>query len=461
MDAVSLEKILITIKLDRRPIRPPNYVAENRALVALAECMAQDPQQLPQQLTDLAVELCSAGSAGISLLQQDADGEFFHWIALSGIFAPYVGGRTPRHFSPCGTTLDANAPQLFHCPGRLFTYLDDVTWPIVEGLVIPFALDGCAAGTIWITGHHPQQQFDAEDVRLMTTLARFTGAALQTIFALDAAKAANQALVAEIEARQQAERALQQINLTLEERVRERTEELERRNQELDQFAYVASHDLKSPLRGIQHLASWIREDAADVLPPLSQVHLAKLRGRVQRMEKLLDDLLLYSRTGRFRYPLERVDTEELVFSLAEWLIPPAGFRVLIATPLPTLLTERLPLEMVFRNLIGNAFKHHDRPQAGQVSIAAVEEQEFVRFSVSDNGPGISGEFHDRIFQAFQTLKSRDEVEGSGIGLALVKKMVEYRGGCIQLKSSIGQGATFHFTWPKTSTSSPVLPEPR
>jgi PAS domain S-box-containing protein len=184
---VTLEDILITPELSRRRSRAPDYASENRALVALAREMATNPKNLPQKLADLALELCRAGTAGISLLKTDAEGEYFSWEALAGAFAPRVGGRTPRNFSPCGTTLDRGAPQLFSCPARYFTYFEGVDSPIVEGLVIPFAVSGHALGTIWVLSHDEHRRFDAEDVRIMTALADFTAAGLQTLSSRDAA----------------------------------------------------------------------------------------------------------------------------------------------------------------------------------------------------------------------------------------------------------------------------------
>jgi signal transduction histidine kinase len=253
----------------------------------------------------------------------------------------------------------------------------------------------------------------------------------------------------DITGRKQAEDALRDLNARLEQRVGERTLELERSNRELDQFAYVASHDLKSPLRAITNLANWIREDAAATLPSTSLAHLDKLRSRVARMERLLDDLLTYSRAGRHLHKPQLVDTAELVRGIQFFLELPPGFRVQIEHPMPQLFTERVPLETVLRNLVNNAVKHHDRPREGFVRVSAEEQGDWVQFSVLDNGPGIAPQHHERVFQIFQSLKPRDQVEGSGMGLAVVKKTVESQGGRIELISDTGQGAIFRFTWPK------------
>lgn len=258
------------------------------------------------------------------------------------------------------------------------------------------------------------------------------------------------AAIVDVTALRRAEAELRDLNNTLGQRVAERTAELERSNRELDQFAYVASHDLKAPLRAIVNLANWITEDAGALLPPPSQEHLNKLGGRALRMERLLDDLLEYSRIGRRDGAVERVEVAGLLQDTVDLLAPPPGFKLILGSELPTLYTLRTPLALVFRNLIGNAIKHHHQPAKGTVSISAKSEADsLITFCVSDNGPGIEPQYHERIFGLFQTLHPRDEVEGSGIGLAIVKKAVEARGGTIQVKSTLGNGTTFYFTWPK------------
>ncbi|MBD2021415.1 ATP-binding protein, partial [Leptolyngbya sp. FACHB-36] len=222
---------------------------------------------------------------------------------------------------------------------------------------------------------------------------------------------------------------------------------LEKRNQELDQFAYVVSHDLKAPLRAIANLSQWLEEDLNDCLTEDTRQQMDLLRGRVHRLEALIDGILQYSRVGRVAVQPETVSVEALLHDIIDTIVPP-DFPIEIATPMPTLKTERVPLEQVFTNLISNAIKHHDRP-AGRIQITAADHGDRYEFAVTDDGPGIDPQFHDKIFGIFQTLEPRDKVESTGVGLAVVKKIVERQGGTIRVESELGQGATFRFTWMK------------
>src|SRR5262249_4378870 len=155
---------------------------------------------------------------------------------------------------------------------------------------------------------------------------------------------------------------------------------------------------------------------------------------RITRMERLLDDLLTYSRVGRITHKPATIETGTLVREVIALLAPPPTFTVRVEN-LPALMTHKAPLEQVLLNLIGNAIKHHNRKD-GLVEISAQDQGAFIEFSVHDDGPGIAPEFHEQVFQMFQTLRPRDEVEGSGMGLALVKKIVENQGGKTILESA-------------------------
>jgi DNA-binding CsgD family transcriptional regulator len=176
----ALDGVLITDELERRPARSPDLQAENAALQALAREMADGPGQLLETLVRMAVTLCDAGTSGLSLVGSAPGGrQLFRWVAMAGALAHARGGTTPRDFSPCGVTLDRGTPQLFAYPGRYFTYMEAVSPPIVEGLVVPLGDAGGSLGTIWIVSHTEQRRFDREDYRIMASLADFTAAALR------------------------------------------------------------------------------------------------------------------------------------------------------------------------------------------------------------------------------------------------------------------------------------------
>jgi PAS domain S-box-containing protein len=223
---------------------------------------------------------------------------------------------------------------------------------------------------------------------------------------------------------------------------------LVRTNEELEQFAYVASHDLKAPLRAVGNLALWIREDLNEGNHAEVARHLELMQGRVARMQNLLADLLRFARIGREAPELKEVDTGNLVRELIDLLDPPPGMTVEPRGPMPSLFTATAPLEHVLLNLVSNALKHHDRPD-GEIVISASVEEDLVTFRVADDGPGIPEQYRRRIFRVFQTLKPRDEVETSGMGLAIVKKIVEAAGGTIRVEANEPRGAAFLFTWPR------------
>jgi PAS domain S-box-containing protein len=263
------------------------------------------------------------------------------------------------------------------------------------------------------------------------------------------------AVVEDIRERKQAEESLrlraEELSWTAQ-MLAKTTNVLRKRNQELDQFAYVVSHDLKAPLRAIANLSSWIEEDLSDSMTEDTLHQMNLLRGRVHRMEGLIEGLLQYSRVGRIQVPSEMVKIEKLLAEIIDSLAPPSGFEVKVEPGMPTFVTEKLPLQQVFSNLISNAIKHN-RAESGNVTISVKELDDFYEFSVADDGPGIDPQYHDKVFVIFQTLEARDKVENTGIGLSLVKKIVEGQGGTISLESAEGEGATFRFTWPKQPIS--------
>jgi signal transduction histidine kinase len=223
---------------------------------------------------------------------------------------------------------------------------------------------------------------------------------------------------------------------------------LEKSNHDLDQFAYVTSHDLRAPLRGIANLSQWVEEDLRDRLTDKSREYLHLLRGRVRRLEDLIQGVLDYSRAGRVADAPTEVNVGVLVREIVELLAPPHSALIEIDSKLPTLRTTRVPLQQVFMNLIGNGLKYNGAA-APHVHVGAEPVADGWEFYVRDNGPGIAKRYHAQIWGLFQTLHSRDRIESTGMGLAIVRKIVEAHGGRAWIDSDEGKGATFRFTWPK------------
>jgi signal transduction histidine kinase len=167
-------------------------------------------------------------------------------------------------------------------------------------------------------------------------------------------------------------------------------------------------------------------------------------------MEGLINGILALARIGRSKITAEKVDVTQLIYEVLDLLSPPAGIQVKMQENLPVIFTQRIYLQQVFANLIGNAIKYHHKAE-GQVTIRYQELASLHQFTVTDDGPGIEPEYHERIFVIFQTLQERDAVESTGVGLAIVKKIIDQQGGTIYVQSSPDQGSSFIFTWPKTS----------
>src|SRR5688572_26994095 len=223
--------------------------------------------------------------------------------------------------------------------------------------------------------------------------------------------------------------------------------ELLRSNKDLEQFAYVASHDLKAPLRAIDLLVQWIKEGLAGYDVNSVQENLALLGKRTTRLNRLLDDLLAYSRAGRKVGAHRLTDTHALVLDVVQMLNPPPTMSISIEGQLPKFKTHPTPLEQVLRNLISNAIKHHPGP-AGRIVVSCKEEGDRYVYAIEDDGEGIPQQYAERVFEMFQTLKPRDQVEGSGMGLAIVNRIVQWQGGRIWFEpATSGRGTVFKFQW--------------
>jgi GAF domain-containing protein len=380
---------------------------------------------LVQAITDSATRLSGAQFGSFFYNVVDERGEAYTLYTISGVpreaFSKFPMPRNTKVFSPTfagegivrvdDITQDPrygkNAPYFGKPKGHL---------PVVSYLAVPvISRTGKVIGGLFF-GHEKAGVFTERAERLVK------GVAAQAAVAMDNARLYREAT--------QLIRAL------------------ERSNAELDQFAYVASHDLKAPLRGIANLASWLEEDLGAQLTGQAKRQLELLRGRVKRMEGLIDGILAYSRAGRTRAQPEPLELSRQFREWVELLAPRPPAEVVLPNDLPTVFSEKVPLQQAFMNLVSNALKHARRPDV-RIEVTWRDAGDRVEFRVKDNGPGIAPEYHEKVWAIFQTLEARDKVESTGIGLSIVRKIVESRGGRVGLESSEGQGATFSFTWPK------------
>ncbi len=255
----------------------------------------------------------------------------------------------------------------------------------------------------------------------------------------DELKETNNQLKQEIAEREQAELRLAEL-----------LKKVDNVNAELKDFASIVSHDLKAPLRGIKVLASWILDDCGDKFDEKANEQMNLLLSRVERMYNLIDGVLQYSRASREEEGegLVQVNLEQFVPEMIDMIAPPENIKVTVESKLPLIQCQETHMMQLFQNLLSNAIKYMDKPE-GLIKIDCVEEENFWKFSMADNGPGIEEKHFERIFKMFQVISVKEESEGTGVGLTVVKKIVELYGGKIWVESKVGQGSTFFFTLPK------------
>jgi len=261
-----------------------------------------------------------------------------------------------------------------------------------------------------------------------------------------------QVTLRDITERRQAEQELEKLNKDLESVVWE----LRRANKELQEFAYITAHDLKTPLRGIGTLADWISTDYADKFDEQGKTQVRLLVEKAKQMSALIDGILQYSRLGHTSPEKRQVDLNTVLSEVIAGIDPPENIEIIIENELPVLMCEKTQIMQVFQNLLSNAVKYMDKPE-GQVKVGCVEQDGFWKFSVADNGPGIDEKYFKKIFKIFQTLSPQDRVDSTGIGLSIVKKIVELNAGIVWVESEPGKGSTFFFTLPISCSCQEVL----
>ena len=608
---VPLESVLCTEELNRRPARSPDYGTENRALVSLAQALAESPRTILQTLADKILEVFQVGSAGISLLTKHDGGKKFYWPAIAGVWKLHIGGGTPRDFGPCGDVLDRNAPLMFRHFERRYTYFLPVTPPVEECLLVPFYVEGKAVGTIWAVTHDDRRKFDAEDMRQLVSLGGFASSAYQVVAFLDALEQQGETLrenhselrkanvqaqdsrraafnlmedavrsrqametlnlelseseeryrtlfssapmavfvcdrnaviqhynrravelwgrepvcgveqhcgsvklwlpdgtllphaqspimevlrtgiparnvevfierpddsrlpvlvnfaplknaqgeitgaitsFTDITERKQAEETMRQAKdvlvdhaAELERLVNERTATLRETVAELQAFSYSVSHDMRAPLRSMQGFAWTLLEKHADKLDKTGVDYLERIARSAARLDRLIQDVLSYTKILRGDATIEPVDLDRLLLDIVDtypdFQSPKADVH--IAGPLPNVLGNPAWLTQCFSNLLSNAVKFVSPGTVPSVKIRAEPINDQMRIWVEDSGIGIAPKDRDRIFRLFERIHPATDYEGTGIGLTIARKAVERMGGQIGFESEPGKGSKF------------------
>jgi signal transduction histidine kinase/CheY-like chemotaxis protein len=413
----ALEQVINTDDLKSRPARAPDHAAENRAFVRLAKVMAHSPHQILQTLTDEALELCRADTAGISIIEDDNGETVFRWHALSGALAAHLRGTTPRHFSPCGTVVDRNSVLLMSHLERHFRYFADVRPEIVEALLIPFTINGQTIGTLWVVMHDEHRKFDREDERLLQDLAEFTAAAYTLRLALDASK------------------------------------EIDKRKDEL--LAMVA-HELRNPLSAVRNAFQYVQARLQALHEPQLQAMNEVGHRQLNSMTRMIDDLLDITRIRLNKVELrkERVSVGSIVQQAVDSclaLFEASRHQLTISLPEHPLWVEgdTLRLAQVVNNLLNNAAKY--TPEGGKIEVSVERAGDGAVIRIRDNGIGISASIRPRVFDLFaQGDSARERTRGGlGIGLTLVRRFVELHGGGVVVRSDgVGKGSEFVVTLP-------------
>jgi signal transduction histidine kinase len=417
-----LESVIATGELVRRGSRAPDYAAESAILASLAQGMAGSPELILQSLAQAALTSCRAGSAGISLIEED--GLHFRWRALHGELAAHLGDTTPREFSPCGTVVDRNSVHLFSYLERHFHYFAAMRPTIVEALLVPFSFESKPVGTIWVMTHDDAHRFDAEDARLIGNLGRFAAAAYQVRSALVRAEQAG----------------------------RHRDECLE-----------ILSHELRNPLFPMQLIVDLLADE------PISFADVKRASGVMQRqlkqLQHLVDDLqdVASSSEGKLALRKQRVALTDIVAQAIEAgrpLVVQAGLVLRVALPREPVMVDADPVRLaqVIGNLLSNAVKFTARGGHLRVSVEAHDAHAWIR--VQDDGIGIEADMLGGIFELYAQARPSDAESGAGIGLALARSLVEMHGGTITAQSpGPGKGSEFVVSIP-LADAAPVVVAP-
>ena len=442
---VPLESVLNTVELSRRPWRLPDYQAENQALVALMQELADSPGSILQKLVDTAQQLCRSHTAGISLLEEEAGRKIFRWHAIAGAWAPYVWGTTPRDYSPCGTVLDHNGTLMFSNASRYYSQFAGVEPPLIEALLVPFHVGGTAVGTVWVVAHDESRKFDAEDQRVLESLAKFAATAYQVRLAIADLAKTNAELQAEIVQRERIEEALQEN----EEKLRQQSDDLEHqliasgRLVSLGEISASMAHEFNNPL-GI--IMGFVEDLMSSINPTDPNYHsLQIIDEEAKRCSKIVGDLMQIARPTRTELcSISIPDAIDKTLQLVDSRLykQKVSLEKKLQPDLPRIYADAQQLEQVLVNLYLNAIDA--MPDGGKLFVDAKimkcdDVASTVLITVSDTGCGIAYADLPRIFQPFYTAKKK---RGMGLGLPICERIIKNHGGKIEVESRQGEGTT-------------------
>ncbi|HKT33844.1 MAG TPA: ATP-binding protein [Nitrospira sp.] len=445
---ISLEAILCTDELNRRPSRPPDCEKENRALTKLVSALADSPRTIFQILAETILEMTECDSAGLSLLTKDGktpdvNGKRFYWPAIAGMWNPHVGGGTPRHFGPCGDVLDQNRTLLFRHFERRYPYLLSVSPAAEECLLVPFYVAGQAVGTIWAIMHSDRRNFDAEDDRVMAYLGKFASSAYQALSHID------HVLESAFHDRVKPDapyRGFQQLAHAFNSML----DRLQKAYETERHFMDYAAHEMQTPLTILRgNLEVALQKDRS--AEEYREVLVSNLN-QVERLMRLIKSLLTLARFTRGRPPMQLapVKLEPLLRELIEDLALLAADRnirlSLEAESVPMVLGDELGLKQLVINLLDNALRHTD--PGGVITVRLGSSGDEVTVTVQDNGHGIDPKHLPHLFDRFYRADSGTvrNSGGTGLGLPIVKEIATAHHGVISVESKVGKGSTFTLT---------------
>ena len=455
----------MTEELGRRPPRAPDFAAESRALDSLAREMAAQPTAVLRKIADLAIELCRADSAGISILETRGNRELLCWRAVAGKLGAYVDTVLPREASPCAMALDSNTVLLLgRITAQRFPGVAGIEPPIFEALVAPFHKDGKPIGTVWAMFHDPNRKFDAEDARLLRSLAHFASAAHQMATALDVAEAGSRELEWQVNERT---RALHDANLALQREAAERArvEDVVRQSLKIEAVGELTggiAHDFNNMLQSIGGSLELLQRRVEQGRLPDAFRYIETARTGVERAAALTRRLLAFSRRQTLRPRPLTLGT--CIASIAEPIRRAVGPGIAVEFSLCSqtcpVLCDPDQLESALLNLAVNA--RDAMPGGGTLVVATTDRTltqaelfgqggakpgAYAEISVADSGTGMTGHVAARAFDPFFTTKPVGQ--GTGLGLSQIYGFVRQSGGLAQLESVPGQGTTVRLLLPR------------